>query len=1049
MIPGGVAIGLEGSWGTGKSTIVNLLQAKLADHSDTRVFVFDAWAHEGDPLRRSFLERLIAWMRRENWLRDRARWDRESAELSGSRSRTTTRPAVTVTRAGYLGIFVALLVPIGASLLATVAATAGQGAYSVPETIWLALIGAALLTLPITAYRLSGSPNLISIDTIRRDEVTTTTRSEPTSVEFEDVFRRLIEECVGPTSGRKLVIVIDNLDRLEPRQSVAIWSTLQTFLGKTSTEPWLSRVTVLLPYAPEAIGKLWGQVDESRAETTEAFLEKSLQLRFEVPPPALADWRAYLHDLLDEVLPEHSSDEIDAVVRLCSLANTWPSEIPTPRNLQVFANALGAQHRLWAADPELHDLEILALYELVSNAGPSQLIHRLRSGQVAVGRYARMTGRSEDDITGRMAALALGTTLDRARHMVLAEPLSNALVRRDPERLAELANVAGFWDILESSIPSDAQGMEALNVAATLGEFATQQPGHADVIERIRSALARTFPDIDAAQDPELVAAALRFLSSAPVTRQFLGAIEAVPIEGSGAAEVASELVRHLGPNLRDLSDDGKPLVLNVPIDTEALLQGTDALAEAVSAVGHAVVRFPRAAGDALLSHTEGRTAASGVHELSALFRLAPALPQVDWTKAFEAILSRLRTEGVNARESERLLNALHELRPVSADAFRTVLEDAIAGGLAFHYMKMCEGRPATWAHWAFHQLELDPAGNASEYPWQANEGRTLLHAAAAAPAEHAPLIASLAGRITASHREGLAYEIQAVDPLEGLALSLLRAFLETEWAPTTDEVIENWHLFAILIAESEELAKRVINDRRQLTDALTSRPFSTEHEAAYRWLEWTDIRSWAERTISEVAPSDLIADMLRAGQRTQWAIRLAEEPGQWPATHPVRGALVDYIAQVGRGASSSLATSEVAALFSHLDISGRDSVVRAFVTELRDPSQGFFDRVGSIGIDVFGAVLLDDEDTIEIIEKHIRARRTDAISWSGELIRQHGRSLAPEALAAIRATTEAETRATEAPATDELHSLAEALGIQIASPTTEETSDAESEEDD
>ena len=62
---GGRAIGLEGTWGSGKSTVIDFALAEFKKENSNSVelkhsvFVFDAWAHQSDPLRRVFLEELI------------------------------------------------------------------------------------------------------------------------------------------------------------------------------------------------------------------------------------------------------------------------------------------------------------------------------------------------------------------------------------------------------------------------------------------------------------------------------------------------------------------------------------------------------------------------------------------------------------------------------------------------------------------------------------------------------------------------------------------------------------------------------------------------------------------------------------------------------------------------------------------------------------------------------------------------------------------------------------------------------------------------------
>ena len=44
--PGGKGSGLEGGWGAGKTTVVNLLNQQLEGDSEITIFRFDAWANE-------------------------------------------------------------------------------------------------------------------------------------------------------------------------------------------------------------------------------------------------------------------------------------------------------------------------------------------------------------------------------------------------------------------------------------------------------------------------------------------------------------------------------------------------------------------------------------------------------------------------------------------------------------------------------------------------------------------------------------------------------------------------------------------------------------------------------------------------------------------------------------------------------------------------------------------------------------------------------------------------------------------------------------------
>ncbi|MCK4576334.1 hypothetical protein KAU34_07995, partial [candidate division WOR-3 bacterium] len=62
-------IGLFGKWGTGKTTILNLLQSKLEKISKISVVKFDIWKHETDSLRATFLKEIVNQLKKQKCLK--------------------------------------------------------------------------------------------------------------------------------------------------------------------------------------------------------------------------------------------------------------------------------------------------------------------------------------------------------------------------------------------------------------------------------------------------------------------------------------------------------------------------------------------------------------------------------------------------------------------------------------------------------------------------------------------------------------------------------------------------------------------------------------------------------------------------------------------------------------------------------------------------------------------------------------------------------------------------------------------------------------------
>ena len=362
--PGGRTIGLEGSWGSGKSTVVKLLNDQL-DGSGVHVVVFDAWAHEGDPLRRSFLETLIKSISAKGWIEEQS-WRERCENLARRRRVEHTRPVSRIERptiiAGIFAAFFAILVPLGAAFVeAGLAADRNRWAFWIGVAVYVVLaaliaIGAAWLLRGRSGPASGALLSLFSVESVTESTRETIETPDPTSVEFESTFRDLMREALANDQARRLVLVVDNLDRVSAADARSIWATLQTFLHHShdNREPWLDSLWVLLPYDRDGIARLWDESatvvsDEPQPGATlaDSFIDKSIQVRFEVPLPLLSDWRAYVESTLRLALPNCAEADGYAAYRLYAHRLADSGRAPSPREIKQYINRIGALHRRW------------------------------------------------------------------------------------------------------------------------------------------------------------------------------------------------------------------------------------------------------------------------------------------------------------------------------------------------------------------------------------------------------------------------------------------------------------------------------------------------------------------------------------------------------------------------------------------------------------------------------------------------------------------------------------------------------------------------------
>ncbi|QDT09650.1 P-loop NTPase fold protein [Planctomycetes bacterium K23_9] len=498
---GGKAVALEGGWGSGKSSVVEMLSKKLADRTKgtTRVLVFDAWSHEGDPLRRVFLEQLMTYCRTDLDSSRTEHWDNRTRTEIVGKSRETDQTSVPVLRSPWPLAALALLTlfPVALAIVAGLFRRNQLDQYE--QSILIVALFVALcvpgLMLVLFAYcvqwplltkakkklsdkfewinpprqqkkKLADAGRMISLYAKKIDETTSTTTHEtlgPTSIEFQRFFCDLLAEYLAQPD-RKLVLVLDNLDRVPTETARSLWSTLRVFAEcceNKENESWAGRVWFVVPYDPASARRLWddglqsefeheNEPDDANAPSvpklSAAFLDKTFQIRFDVPPLLLEDWKDYLCELVFTALGDTASDETEVhkVYLLSRYLAEQKRRPPTPRHLKLYVNDVGALCRRFDGKfPVSH----MALYTILRRQGRDVRAWLLNAKEEHELFEQKL---NDDDFMLSLCAMVFGTTdRERARDLLLRSPIEAALANGKSDDLNQLSKVHGFWPVME------------------------------------------------------------------------------------------------------------------------------------------------------------------------------------------------------------------------------------------------------------------------------------------------------------------------------------------------------------------------------------------------------------------------------------------------------------------------------------------------------------------------------------------------------------------------------------------------------------------------
>lgn len=767
---GGRTIALEGAWGSGKTTVINLLQQLISTGETLQQYKYamlclDAWAHEGNTLRRTILEQLIDEFIALDWV-DKKHWSEKKLELSHRLQRKKiTVSSGTTTLGKIFGISV-ILIPLGTALLGGLVASRSDESPALASLVLSRAFGIALLlsTAPLLVllfnllivfarrlrdkwidkkwylYERLGEQTPENVKSRawkfqaeQRDEEIherSEETPEPTSIDFENTFNELLASALGKNADRALVLVLDNLDRVDSQDAIKTWATLQTFVGRRAKAQasWFSRVTLIIPYDPIGLKKLWdnqmsrGQFslqqlpeddtsNTSRPEISESFLEKSFQIRFELPPPVHSNWMTYLLTLLQDALPDHDTNDLFAVYRIFNSVMGGLSEARTPRELKLFVNQLGAIQRQW---PDEFPITHIAYYVALRRRG-REIRTILLKGEPLPGIEVLKSITQEPELRDNISGILYNVNVEVGRQLLLTGPLEQAFTNRDGVTLAELerSSPQGFWLVLDTILHQDtivgALGKEqaVCNVSRTLIESEVFSKGRGNenekktILQRLHD-LAKDVTTWDELNDLTLsdIASLITLLSREEATSHILDTVRTSLLNATDTSmQLRSGILKGLHQLISTVQSLGHQTALKDPFalpgDQSAWLEWCTALAE--SGLEFADESITSAAiGNAIVSELVSKVQQGAWSDryVNALTITASHVGDCAWSS-----LAKSLGERIDLRQSPQydeitpLFSALVALRQRGVEAADKTLTDLKVRGDFMHWLQVARDR--------------------------------------------------------------------------------------------------------------------------------------------------------------------------------------------------------------------------------------------------------------------------------------------------------------------------------------------------------------------
>lgn len=467
-------IGIEGSWGSGKSNTLLQLDKKLGDNY--YFFTYDAWGNQEDLQRRSLLQQLTMKLIEDKMLVGDTTINVVSSALDFTPkpisvswktrvetliSRKSATHNITIPTIYESTKYFALMIIVTGLLAPLLNAIKGPN-----MPCWYSILAIIAALMPLAAFALlmhnkqkereeTNDPQKKAklagwtwkemwqmYQTSGQTDTSTFTVSEmePSVIEFREWMTDVSKALVA---GNRLVVVFDNMDRLPKEKVRQLWSSIQTFFA----DKGYPKVWCVIPFDRVHLANAFSEAEsgDKRNELTNYFIEKTFPVVYRIPDPIITDYKAVFEKLFAQAFGKR--EEQEQINRCYRLKNTKPNI----REIISFINKLVALTHEWGNSVRLQSMALFLLNRQEIIGGNTEEV--IVNGSYLKGLEALFTRNEELDT--EISALAYGVKKEDAAQLPMKNLINQALNQTDIVQFAEYAKRSSHFYVILKEVIDD------------------------------------------------------------------------------------------------------------------------------------------------------------------------------------------------------------------------------------------------------------------------------------------------------------------------------------------------------------------------------------------------------------------------------------------------------------------------------------------------------------------------------------------------------------------------------------------------------------------